>query len=86
MNPCDHWKTIERARLLRDCYFVGRRLKAQEGATGVIVGDDRGRLTIHFDDTDHFVALDGSGLRIAHNIPRLDVEVEILPASERSTT
>lgn len=65
---------FERARLLRNTHFVDGRLKAQEGATGDIVGDDRGMLTIHFDDTNHFVELDGSGLRIAHNIPRLAVE------------
>ena len=68
--------TIERVKLRRDTHFVGGDLKAQAGATGVVVGDDRGMLTIHFDDTEHFVALDGSGLRIAHNVPRLAVEAE----------
>ncbi|HEJ4320021.1 TPA: hypothetical protein SL531_001307 [Pseudomonas aeruginosa] len=65
---------FERARLLRNTHFADGRLKAQEGATGDIVGDDCGMLTIHFDDSEHFVELDGSGLRIAHNIPRLAVE------------
>ncbi len=65
---------FERARLLRNTHFADGRLKAQEGATGDIVGDDCGMLTIHFDSSEHFVELDGSGLRIAHNIPRLAVE------------
>jgi len=64
----------ERVKLRRDTHFVGGELKAQAGATGDVVGDDRGMLSIRFDDTDHFVALDGSGMRIAHNVPRLAVD------------
>ena len=65
---------FERVRLRCDTYFVGGRLKAQAGAVGSVVGEYNGLLTIHFDATEHFVEPDGSGLRIAHNVPRLDVE------------
>lgn len=66
--------SLERVKLRRDTHFVGGDIKAQAGAVGSVVADDRGLLTIHFDTTEHFVALDGSGLRIAHNIPRLAVD------------
>lgn len=64
----------ERVKLRRDTHFASGELKAQAGATGDVVTDDRGMLSIRFDDTDHFVALDGSGMRIAHNVPRLAVD------------
>lgn len=67
----------ERVRLRRDTHFVDGTLKAQAGAIGSVIGHDQGMLTIHFDDGEHFVALDGSGLRIAHNVPRLAVDTLI---------
>lgn len=70
----DNSHQFERVRLRCDTYFVDGRLKAQAGAVGIVVSEYNGLLTIHFDDTDHFVEPDGLGLRIAHNVPRLDVE------------
>src|SRR5690606_13997265 len=67
---------FERLHLRRAVHLADARLRAQAGAVGSVVGEHSGMLTIHFDDTEHFVELDSSGARVAHNVPRLAVEPE----------
>lgn len=58
-------------------YHTSGQLLVEKGATGVIVGDDRGRLTINFtnDDSGKYVELDGGGRKIqavpSHRLKRI---------------
>lgn len=67
---------IERVRLRRAVHFVDGRLRAEEGAIGIVIGDQHDLLTIHFDNTEHFVEPDSNGQRIVPHISRLAVEAQ----------
>jgi len=50
----------------RDIHGLDGRLRVERGAIGVISSYDRGDVGVLFDDTPHFVKLDGSGQRHAN--------------------
>lgn len=54
----------DRVVVVRDVRFADGRLKVEAGAIGTVYGDDRGRLTVKFDESEHYVELSGCGERI----------------------
>ena len=66
-NP-DHqykWEArLPRIKMRANHHHTDGRLLVEAGAIGTGYGDDRGRLTVKFDESEHYVELSGCGERI----------------------